>query len=917
MTPPVVLTTKLTPPYSRARLVERRRLMARLPDGPMRRLTLVTGPAGYGKTSFLLHVFNDLRSRGLQPAWVSLDDEENDLSRFLSHVQAALAQQDARACSGVAALLNTGLPISPAVLRDTFLNDLNSMNRDTWIFLDDFHLVSEPPVLDLVNAILQAPLDHIHLVIASRHADTLSLSRLRAADQLDLFNACDLSFSDGETLEFFEHINPVDVPPEQIRLLRERTEGWAAGLQLAAIAMRDTRSRKDFLQTFSGENSNVADFLADEVIRNQAPEVQDFLLASSLFKRFCAPLCDTVTGRRDSHDVLDRLGRLNLFIFALDGEKRWYRYHHLFAQHLRKRLRDSRPDDIARLHQRASEWFCDQGLDVEAIEHAFAAGDVDRAARMLDCCSPRLFAQGQTTALVAFASRLPPELVAQLPQLQLDRAWYDELSWRFGDAREAIDKVRASLSQRMRAARENGPEAEVDHGITFLQAKLAHREMMLALFADDMLTTRTKAREWLEAEQTKEPFMCASAGTALLLANREQYRCEGTAPAARTLRERFVQSGALYGIAFHESVVGGTFLLRGELAQAEAAYDRGRTAAAQLHGKGSPLHSMPSLMLAEVCYEQNRIDEARALFAETDITAGLGFVDKLIAGFVTQARLAALDGRNADADATLEEARYFAEQLQFSRLLAHVMHEQVRMLIARGQAREAVRMLRAPRCNGLLDGPPRPGDDVTTRHEALALSCARVWIDTGRTSEAISLLKQWYSFTHARNCNRSTIRLGVALARAHLRAGNRLSAQRIMLEALRMGEAGRFVRAFLDEGQNVTDLIAEIAKTDLSAHSFSAGYLERLLGPRATDPGIRLPPHLVPPPEVDSSEGATEREMQILRLGSRGMANNDIATALCLAESTVKWYWQRIFDKLEVRRRSEAIRRARHLHWIS
>lgn len=908
----IVLTTKLTPPRSRGTLVQRKRLEDQLGNIATRRLTLVTAPAGYGKTSFLVNAFSTLKAQGQSPGWVSLDREENNLPLFLTYILAAINNKDEFVGRGTSALLSTGVNLPPALLRDTFINDLQAIERDTFVFLDDFHLLSDPMVLDVVDAVLRAPLDRIHLVISSRHTRNLPLSRLRAVGELEVFDAHDLSFSNAEAREFFARINSIDVPDEQIELLRKRTEGWAAGLQLAAIAMRDTGSRQQFLQTFSGEHRSVADFLADEVIRYQPADLQDFLLATSILRRFNASLCNAVTGRTNGSELLDRLERSNLFIFALDSERNWYRYHHLFAELLHKRLRDDRPERVAPSHLRASDWFAANGFDVEAIEHAFAAGAIDRAAQLLDQCSHRLFAQGQTSTLIDFTSQLPAELVERLPQLQLECAWFNELSWKFSDAHAAIERVRAELSRRMQCA----PEGEQDPDIAFLLAKLSHREMMMALFADDMLSARTKAREWLEAEKTKEPFMCASAGTALLYSNREQYKCEGTAAAAKTLGDLFHNGGAFYGIAFHESVIGGTFFLRGESELAEAAYERGRVAARQLHGEHSPLHAMPTLMLGELYYEQNRLGEAEAMVRQRDAAADLGFVDKLIAGFITQARLAALAGQHKAAMAVLEEATYLADRHKFDRLHANVLNEHVRQLIAHGQSREAVRLLRDPRYRRQLDERPAPGDGVTTRHELLALACARVWLETGRETEAINLLKQWHSFTKARHCFRSTIRVGVLLAKADLRVGNRLAAQRLIMEALQLGEPGGFVRSFLDEGQILIELLVDIAKGDPSAQPFSEAYLRRILGDDGSSRDGARPQPSGDPADLDACEAVTEREIQILNLGSRGLPNLDIADTLCLAESTVKWYWQRIFDKLDVRRRSDAIKRARHLQWI-
>lgn len=909
----IILNTKLTPPSSRRLLLRRPQLLDRVMQAADRRLTLVTAPAGYGKTSLLCECYKQLKGSGAAPGWVSVDKEENDLSLFLTYFLSALEGSDPSIGRATFALLNTGVSLPPNLLRDTFINDLHALERDTYVFLDDFHLISDPLVLEVVDAVLRAPLDHIHLIVSARDYKNLSLGRLRANGQLEIVNANDLAFSDGEALEFFEQISSEEVAVEQIQLLRKLTEGWAVGLQLAAIAMRDVQGREAFLTTFSGANNGVADFLADEVIKHQPSAVQEFLQATSILRRFNTSLCRAVTGRTDCCELLMRLESANLFVFALDNERYWYRYHHLFAELLQKRLRDERPELIPELNLRASEWFDENGLHIEAIEHAFSADAIDRAAALLDRYSHRLFSEGQTATLIGFAARLPADVAEQLPRLQLDCAWYSELCWKFDEAQMALDRVRAELSSRLNAPSGGKANAEND----FLLEKLAHREMMLALLSDDVLLARKKAQEWLDAEKNKEHFMCASAGTAVMLGNREQYRCEGTEASGKMLHDLFVQGGAIYGVVFHQCVVGQTFVLRGELDKAEQAYARSRQAAKELHGEGSALYLMPSIMLAEVCYEQNRLKEAHEIVCNNEISTDFGFVDKLISGFITRAKLAALDGRQSEAGRVLEEAFCVADRFRFSRLHANVLNEHVRQLIAQGRAKDAAAALRDARSGVMAEAPIGPREGATTEHELLAIAHARVWLETGREGEAIGLLKQWHSYTKTRHCYRPVIRLAVLLAKANLRVGQPLVAQRLLAEALKLGEGGGFVRAFLDEGSSVVELLGELRKADSAVQSFSRPYLNRILEiwepQRSNDAEQGLAAQQVTGNNV---ELVTEREIQILNLGSRGLQNLDIAETLCLAESTVKWYWQRIYDKLEVRRRADAIRRARHLQWI-
>ncbi|QID17648.1 hypothetical protein G3580_08325 [Nitrogeniibacter mangrovi] len=910
---PLLVKTKLSPPSNARTLLERAQLCARVHDALSRQLILVSAPAGYGKTSLLVQTFESLKSLRLAPAWLSLDKEDNDLTHFLSYVVSTLLADHPSFGHGSTALLNSGVYVPPGVLRNTFINDLHAFREPIYLFFDDFHLITAPEVLDLVNTVLNTQLAHVHLLVSSRHMDNLPLSRLRAAGAVEVIEAKDLSFSVDEARNFVSQFGSIGLSSTHAQTLCQRTEGWATGLQMAAIALRSRPDIDHFLSDFSGANRNVADFLIDEVFSSQPPVIQEFLLSTSILNRFNVSLCNAVVGREDSRAMLDELERANLFIFALDTERNWYRFHHLFTQLLRKRLQESHPGLARELHLRASEWSAAHDLGFEAVEHAFAADDVDRAAQLLDQFSARLFALGQTSALTRFTSKLPPRVLERLPRLQLDLAWFMELTWRFDEAREALSLVRAELARRYKGIEDHHQDAER----TFLQSELAHREMMLALFLDDVIETRIKAREWLEADRTKEPFMRGSTGTALLLANREQYKCEGTAAAAKTLSEVIRNGGALYGIAFHESVVGSIFFLRGDLDQAESAYESGRRIAKQLHGEGSPLFAMPTVLLAELRYEQGRCDDARRLLDTQHIAADLGFIDKLIAGFITRSRLAVLGGDYHEAARCLEDATYIAAQYGFERLHAHILNERVRQLLCLGHIREAIDLFREVRYRPLLDERLSPGDHTTTKHELLALATARLYLETGRETEAVTLLKQWYGFVTTRRCHRSAIRIGLLLAKAKLALNNRLAAQRLVVEALQMGERGGFVRSFLDEGLPIIELLRHIAQMDPSVQPFSRSYLEALIA-AGTGAGDCAEPSPEPPPDLETIEVAniSNREIQILNLGARGLPNRDVAATLFLAESTVKWYWQRIFDRLDVRRRSDAIKRARCLGWI-
>lgn len=910
------LSTKLIPPTKRSGLVDRQPLTSRIENALEHRLILLRAPAGYGKTSVIGQVYAAMAQRGLRVGWISLDESDKDVGHFLTYLVEVGRRAGIQFGHALATLLGSGASIPSETLRSLVLNDLASVQDEVYVFLDDYHLVADDEIRELVNAMLRAPLSNLRFIIASRTENQLPLSRLRMLGQLYEIDASDLMFSDQEVAEFVEKVCGLPLNGTQVSRLREETEGWAASLQMAGIAMRGLSDIDQFLDRFSGEHKSIGDFLGDEVLRRQPPELQEFLIATSILKRFSATLCDAVTGNRDGRAMLDEVERRNLFVFSLDPEHHWYRYHHLFADFLRRRLSERHPDLVATYHLRACEWLADNRFVMEAIEHAFHANDTVRAGELLDRVADDLFAAGQTATLSSLTSRLPHELLDRLPRLQLECAWENVLHWKFDSTSEMLDRVQAVLGER--CAKEPGEECSRE--MQFLKAKLAHRRMMLALLSDDMPRTSHLAKDWLHAAQTTDPFMCGSTSTVLMAAERELYRCEGTATATRMVHDRFVEVGAMYGVVFHQSVAGATFEMRGDLDSADEALGRALEVAIELHGEHSDLYSMPALMLAELHYERNALRKAEEFLALRKLSTDLGFVDNLIAGYLTRSRLTTLQDRHDDALALLEEGSWIANRYGFRRLYVNLLNERARQLVSAGHVRDAARLIRESAYPALLgtETPQPPVDGVTTTHETLAHLHCRVWIEEGQAREAASLLRLWYLFTRGRHCYRSTIRSGVLLSRAHLRTGDHRAAQRVMVDCLKLGEPGRFVRSFIDEGLEVVELLYQLSEAAEPDREVSREYLQLLLGAAGKAGGQRPNGPLAAEPGavVGSCDALSEREAQVLELGARGLQNQDIARTLCLAESTVKWYWQRVFEKFDVRRRPDAIRRARQLQLI-
>lgn len=892
--------SKLSPPGRRAGLLPRPALATHFARLAECRLLLIRAPAGYGKTSALLLVHEQLLSAGRRVAWLTLDERDRDLQRFADCLLMALRRTGAEAGQGPSRLPGAAVVLPPEVIRTTLLNELALLGEEVVVVLDDYHLVDAEDIRALVNAALLSPLLRLRFVIASRTPNGLPLGRLRALGQVEEVEVTDLAFSEAEVETFVTGICGRALSAPQVARLRQATEGWAASLQLAGIALRDGADIDHFLDRFSGEHRSVSEFLGEEVFRRQPAELQDFLRQTSILRRFNAALCDAVTGARQSHVQLDELERRNLFLFALDAERRWFRYHPLFGDFLRRRWRE---DDAARCiegHRRASRWLEGHGLALEAIEHAFEAGDVERAGRLLDRASADLFAAGQTATLFALSARLPAALLERLPRLQLERAWHSELSWRFDEAREALARVERALA---------APAEDSDDGAdrALLKSKLDHRRMMLKLLSDDARGTVRAANDWLATDTTHDAFMRASAGTALMAAHRVLFRCEGAQTSARMLRARYIEGGALYGIVFHQCVVGATLVERGELEAAHDAYETALQTAVELQGEHSALYSMPAFLLAELYYEWDKQDAAEEMLAARDIASSLGFVDNLVAGFVTRVRLHAAAGRVRDAESLIGEGEWFATSHGFARMAAALQEERLHLLERTGRAAEALAVLRAARRGDDRSSPAAPREDACMTDFLLALGHARGLRLDGQAREAAALLRAWFVFARDRRCARAAIRAGVALCHAQLVLGERRAALRTLKDSLDLGQPGSFRHSLLDADPSVRDLIGEVLRQTSTADLAQQRYLTALVG---------VSPAPDAAPQTGGAEALSARELEILALGAQGLQNGDIARALFLAQSTVKWYWQRIFDKLQVRRRADAVRLARERHWV-
>ena len=443
-----VLVTKVLIPPPRPRAVPRQRLFERLDEGLHRKLTLVSASAGFGKTTLLGEW---LRASGRPAAWLSLDSGDNDAPRFLSYLVAALQTVAPAVGDALLGALRSPQPPSLDTLLTLLLNDLTGLDHDVLLVLDDFHVIDAPPVIEAVTFLVEHMPPNLHVVLATREEPRLPLPRLRVRDQVVELRAADLRFTLSEASDFLSRTMDLSLAAEDVSQLESRTEGWIAGLQLAALSLKDHPDATAFIQSFGGRHAFVWDYVFEEVLDRLPERLKAFLLQTSILERLCAPLCEAVLGQADGEETLRHLERANLFIVPLDGERHWYRYHHLFAELLRKRLPHSLgeapagQDGVAQLHLRACDWYAANGQDLEALHHAVAAQDVSRAARLVEGNGMPLHFRGAVMPVLNWLASLPEAELDARPSLWVTYASALLFVGQMGGVEGKLQKAEAAL----------------------------------------------------------------------------------------------------------------------------------------------------------------------------------------------------------------------------------------------------------------------------------------------------------------------------------------------------------------------------------------------------------------------------------------------------------------------------------------
>ena len=871
-----LLTTKLYIPPPRPDLAPRPRLIERLNAGLHHKLIFISAPAGFGKTMLLSEWTHQRGGRvtpPLQVAWVSLDKSDNDPARFWAYFVAALQTVQANVGEATLAALRSPQPPPIEILLTGLINEIAAIPAPFVLALDDYHLIEAQPIHEALTFLLDHLPPQMHLVIATRADPPLPIARLRARGQLTELRADDLRFTVEEATGLLNEVMGLNLSAADMNALEARTEGWIVGLQMAALSMRGRKDVSAFIKAFSGSHRFVLDYLVEEVLDQQPGDVQEFLLRTSILERMTAPLCDVITDRDDSQSILESLEAANLFLVPLDDERHWYRYHHLFSDLLCSRLEHTQPNQVPTLHRQASEWYEQNGLIAEAVGHALAASDFERATRLIERAAWSMLARCEMATLLGWLDALPDDLVRSRSQLGILRAWALAITGQWDD-------VEACLSSM---------------ALSSVEGEAAAVRAYIAGVRGDVPRTIQLAQQAQEQLPRDNLFLRSQAVLSLGIA----YFSNGEPVAAsRALSEAITLSqaaGQTYVTLAAMMALGHVQEKQGLLRQAAHTFHEALELAAVHGARPLPVAGMAYVGLAEVLYEWNDLDGAlRHAMEGIRLTKLGGFTSYLLAGYARLVQAYQARGEVKRALEVLGKAEQLVRRHDYAYMRGVIAGLRARLWVVQGNLTPASQWAQARRVSSV--------DELDSAGEIEQMTVARVLIAQDRSSEALELLTWLLEAAQVVERMESVIKIMTLKTLAFQAQGNLDGALSVLEQALSLVEPEGYVRTFVDEGEPMARLLRHALSQGIAPN-----YVAKLLA--AFGEEVQVTPSAM----KSLIEPLSERELEVLRLIVAGLSNPEIARELVIAVSTVKSHVNHIYGKLGVESRTRAVARAREL----
>ena len=910
------VSTKVHVPTLRHLTVDRPRLRERSVAADGMRMTLLSAPAGFGKTTAVAAWVADGRDRGRAVAWVSLDEGDSQPATFWTYV--ILSLQTAAPTVGASLLpaLESGQPPTRALLT-TLLNELAELPVEIDLVLDDYHLADSPGVAEGVTFLLDRLPSNVHIVVTTRADPDLPLSRLRARGQLTEVRAGDLRFTIGEVTRFLEVVGNLDVAPADISALTDRTEGWAAALQLAALSMRGRDDVAGFIAGFAGTDRYVVDYLMDEVLSRQPDDVRTFLMRTSVLDRLTGDLCDAVTESRGGREMLETLYRENLFVVPLDDRRHWYRYHHLFADVLQTHLQDVSPHEQVTLHRRASQWYADAGDPAPAVRHALTAGDVERAADIAEVSTPALQQRRKEATVRGWVDAFPDDVVARRPVLAITfvGALMQANDFATVDARlTAVERQLPAIHARLAHQdvgwdkTESGPELVVvdEAELARIPAAVELYRAALALVDGDPASTIGRASRALAAAIPGDELVRGGANALSGLASWAGGDLDGARGFYAASVEHLQRAGHLVDVLGCTIALADICVTQGRLSDAQRAYADGLRLA-EGDGENGALRGVADMHLGigEVRFERGDVNSARThLSRALELGENLGLPQFPYRWRASMALLAETDGAVDNALGLLVEAQrvYVGD---FSPDVRPLHARAARLDVARGDIDAALRWV--------AEHDLRPDDALSYALEFAHVTLAEVLVAQGRRDgdqraldDARSLLARLLAETEKARRHGTRIDVLALQALAADSAGDAASAESTLSRALSLAEREGQVRSFTRHGAAMAALL------DRTTPRSRSPFVERIQSLLRSTPLEHSQTSDVAP-IVPTVETLSVRETEVLRLLATELDGPQIARHLVVSLHTVRTHSKNIYAKLGVNSRRAAVRRAEEL----
>jgi len=890
------LATKIVPARP-AGLIARPRLLAILSELPGKRVGVIKAPAGRGKTSLAAAWAEQLGQNGNSVAWLTIDSDDDEATRFLFYVSQALQH----ACQGVGLgatelILENNL-IDPQAVLSSLINDLAELDDEVYLFLEDYHWLNDSRIHRSVAYFLKHAPSHCHVVITTRTEPSLPLATFRAQNQLLEIDALALQFDQQETQAFIEHTRPGALELADVHLLQRKTEGWPAALRIiASMPSQSGPDLKEYVRNLSGSQRPIASYFA-ELLDGLSTELVEFMLRTAILDRLSGPLCEAVTGASSGRTILATLAQRQLLLLPIDNEGVWYRYHGLLAEYLRHRLETDRGIETPELHRRAALWYASQELWTEAVQHAIAAGDPDRAISWIKNCAMALIKRGDLFTLLEWQRQFPDELMRGQPEVRLAIAWGLALALRFDEALQLTTEIQNDI------AATHLPESDL------LCECQAIRSVAIAL-KDDSERALPLAEDCVN--RSRDPWTANVASNVVRFGHMQagdlkQFYATPWMPYSLEEDRRNV-----FASVYRRCLQGIAELRQIRLTAAEGNYREGLRIAEQYVGPNSVAAALPTSLIARILYEQGQLDEAEALVIDrASLISSVTMLDCVRSAYFVLARIAAARMNLERAHTLLERAENHGISRDWGRLTAAATAEQARLYLNEGRVDEGAACV--DRLERLTRKYPAPRlcawSEIQWDHK---LAHAHLLGQRERPEEAMSILRELQRETEAARHRYFLIRVEILMSALQLSVGKAAEATNRFRRILAACAGGGLYQIILDEGSIISDLVQMVQQSgSISAHLMS--YVDRLV---ADSQGARQD-RLVPIFRAQALHALSTRETEILKLIAQGLSNKEIARGLDIGPETVKSHLKSVFTKLGVERRAQAVSRAQTLGLVT